>query len=173
MELKTEYGGCVPLCENNQGMLDAARLSLFRYINFYILLRQGKRGTNMEINRNGLLLTERVSIEFLKSLTPQFFIEDNYIKFVIDGTNGNVVVGMEIHRDCLDILAQHREYSLNFDESDVWGGNFYFDGTIVWTSTLNNLKNIRLGEWGSSPREISNVGIITRLTEILKKKIIF
>jgi len=28
---------------------------------------------------------------------------------------------MEIHRDCLGILAENREYALNFDESDVWG----------------------------------------------------
>lgn len=127
----------------------------------------------MEIDRNGLLLTERVDIDFLKNLTPQFFFEESYIKFVIDGTNNNVVVGMEIHRDCLDILAQNREYSLNFDESDVWGGNLYFDGTIKWTSSLNNVKNIKLREWGSSPREISNEDVINRLTDILKEKIIF
>lgn len=32
----------------------------------------------MEIDRNGLLLTERVDIDFLKKLTPQFFFEESY-----------------------------------------------------------------------------------------------
>lgn len=127
----------------------------------------------MNIDRNGLLLTERVDMEFLKNLSPQFFDADNYIKFVIDGTNNNIVVGMEIHRDCLDLLAQNREYSLNFDESDVWGGNLYFDGTIKWTSALNDVKNLKLREWGSSPREIKNKDVIDRLTNILRTKIDF
>lgn len=127
----------------------------------------------MNIDRNGLLLKERVNIDFLKSLTPQFFCEDNYIKFVIDGTNNNVVVGMEIHRDCLEILAENREYALIFDDSDVWGGNLYFDGTIKWTSALNDVKNLKMREWGSSPREIVNADVIQRLTEILRSKIDF
>ena len=125
----------------------------------------------MNIDRNGLLLTEKVDMDFLKNLTPQFFKEDNYIKFVIDATNNNVVVGMEIHSDCLDLLASNRDYSLNFNDSDIWGGNLYYDGTIVWTSTLNNSKNIKLREWGSSPREITNLEVISRLTDILKSKI--
>ena len=127
----------------------------------------------MNIDRNGLLLTEKVNMDFLKNLTPQFFDTDNYIKFVIDGTNNNVVVGMEIHRDCTDLLAENREYSLNFDESDVWGGNLYFDGTIKWTSTFNNAKNLKLGQWGDSPREITNRDVIDRLTGILGEKIDF
>ena len=127
----------------------------------------------MNIDRNGLLLKEKVNIDFLKNLSPQFFEADNYIKFVIDETNANVVVGMEIHRDCLNILAENRDYSLNFDESGVWGGNLYYDGTIKWTSALNDTKNLKLREWGSSPREIANKEVIERLTTILRSKIEF
>lgn len=127
----------------------------------------------MEISQNGLLLDKKVDMDFLKNLTPQYFKENNYIKFVIDGTNNNVVVGMEIHRDCLGILAENREFSLNFDESDVWGGNLYYDGTIKWTSALNDSKNLRMREWGDSPREIANKDVISRLTAILKSKIDF
>ena len=127
----------------------------------------------MNIDRNGLLLTQKVDIEFLKNLSPQFFEADNYIKFVIDETNGNVIVGMEIHRDCLGIIAENRDYSLNFDESKIWGGNLFYDGTIKWTSALNDVKNLKLREWGSSPREITNKEVIERLTAILKNKIDF
>lgn len=125
----------------------------------------------MNIDRNGLLLKEKVDMDFLRNLTPQFFKEENYIKFVIDAANNSVVVGMEIHSDCLDLLASNRDYSLNFNDSDIWGGNLYYDGTIVWTSTLNNSKNIKLREWGASPREITNAEVISRLTDILKSKI--
>lgn len=127
----------------------------------------------MNIDRNGLLLTERVDMQFLKELEPQFFINEGYIKFVIDEKTDSVVVGMEIHKDCIEILASRREYETNFDFEPVWGGNLYYDGHIVWTSTLNNTKNIRLREWGDSPRELVNKEIIARLTVILKSRIDF
>lgn len=127
----------------------------------------------MKIDRNGLLLTYRVNIDFLKELEPQFFKNENYIKFVIDEKTNSVVVGMEIHRDCIEILASQRENELNFDESTVWGGNLYYDGHIVWTSSLNNSKNIKLREWGDNPREIANSDTINRLTNILREKIDF
>lgn len=127
----------------------------------------------MVIDRNGLLLTHSVDIDYLKDLEPQFFENEGYIKFVIDEKTESVVVGMEIHKDCIDILASQREYETNFDTSTVWGGNLYYDGRIIWTSTLNNTKNIQLKEWGSSPREISNSEVIDRLSVILRKKISF
>lgn len=128
----------------------------------------------MRIDRRGLLLTEYVDMAFLKQLEPQFFRSDGYVKFVIDEKTQSVVVGMEIHRDCIEILASQRDYELNFDESGVWGGNLYYDGRIVWTSTLNINKNIReLKKWGSNPREISDTDTIDRLTSILKTRIAF
>lgn len=86
----------------------------------------------------GILLTDTVDLEWLRSVTPRFY--NDYIKFVVDFDTENVYVGMDIHADCVpgDIPGDERDRRFR-------GGNLYFkDGHIVYESTLNIQGNLSL-----------------------------
>ncbi len=85
-------------------------------------------------DQRGVILTDNVDLEWINSLTPRYHKE--YVKFVVDMKNNVVVVGMDVHADA--------EILLDAGTEDIYGGNIYRDGHIVYQSTLNVDKNIRL-----------------------------
>ena len=93
----------------------------------------------MEYNTTdrGILLTENITMDDLKNITPRF--HPDYIKFVVNVETNKVCVGMFNHADACVILG---------DQDDLYGGNIFFnDGNIIYTSTLNIKKNIKLKEF--------------------------
>jgi len=111
----------------------------------------------MEISSRGIILTDNVNIDWLKALTPQYF--SDYIKFVIDVETTRVCVGMEIHRDC--------EVSFDTNLDNLYGGNLYFDGHIIYESTLNVSKNKEKKGFRGNPRIITDEKDIEMLNAIL------
>lgn len=112
----------------------------------------------MDISNRGIILSENVDIEWLRSLNPQYF--NDYIKFVIDVDNNRICVGMEIHRDC--------EITLGSSLTSIYGGNLYFDGHIVYESTLNIPHNISQKGFRGNPRIIVDPETTEMLDVILK-----
>ncbi len=90
---------------------------------------------NMETivhDQRGIILTDNVDLNWINSLTPRYHKE--YVKFVVDMKNNKVVIGMDVHADAEAILDCGME--------DLYGGNIYPDGHIVYQSTLNVDKNV-------------------------------
>lgn len=109
------------------------------------------------ISALGIVLTDNVDLDWLRSVEPRFY--SDYIKFVVNLKTNKVCVGMDIHRNC------EREMG---DASDLRGGNIYFDdGHIVYTSTLNVPANVKIGEFGDTPRIMTNPELIKQVNNIL------
>jgi hypothetical protein len=103
------------------------------------------------VDRRGIVLTDNVNLEFLKSLTPRYNSE--FCKFVVNTALNKVAVGMDIHAQT-DIN--------NGDEENIFGGNIFFeDGHIVYESTLNIYHNMRSQFFKKNRRENPNPRIIT------------
>ena len=99
---------------------------------------------------------------FLNSLSPRY--HKDYVKFVVDMKNNKVVVGMDVHADA--------EILLDAGIEDIYGGNIYRDGHIVYQSTLNVEKNLKIkaekkqktglfGLFRKKEEETDNMRIIT------------
>ena len=89
---------------------------------------------NVVKDQRGIILTDNVDLEWINSLTPRYHKE--YVKFVVDMQNNKVVIGMDVHADAEMLLGTSVDY--------LYGGNIFQDGHIVYQSTLNVDKNIRL-----------------------------
>ena len=87
-------------------------------------------------DRRGFVLEEHISLEELEGLEPKFF--EDFIKFVIDKDTNKVAVGMEVHKSA--------EVFFGRNHGNLYGGNIYFDGSIIYTSTLNIAKNLEYWE---------------------------
>ena len=88
-----------------------------------------------ETDSYGILLTDNVDLNWIKSITPKYHNE--FSKFIVDTKTNKVVVGMDIHAD-----GTHFTGYENMDA--IFGGNIYFDdGHIVYESTLNIDKNLK------------------------------
>lgn len=85
-------------------------------------------------DQRGVILTDNVDLNWVNSLTPRYHKE--YVKFVVDTKNNKVVIGMDVHADAEMILDAPKEY--------LYGGNIYSDGHIVYQSTLNVDKNLKI-----------------------------
>ena len=85
-------------------------------------------------DQRGVILTDNVDLDWVNSLHPRYHKE--YVKFVVDMKNNRVVIGMDIHADAQVLLGTEEEY--------LYGGNIYRDGHIVYQSTLNVEKNLKL-----------------------------
>lgn len=108
--------------------------------------------------KRGILLTDNVNLDWLKCVEPRHF--NDYIKFVVNPNTNKVCVGMQVHRDCEAQMGS---------ESDLLGGNIFFDdGHIIYESTLNMQENLKLGEWGDTPRIITNQALIDKIDKVLK-----
>ena len=51
-----------------------------------------------EVGKLGIILTDNVDIDWLRSLTPRHF--EDYVKFVVNPNTNQVCVGMQVHRNC-------------------------------------------------------------------------
>ena len=89
---------------------------------------------NKVSDQRGIILTDNVDLDWVNSLVPRFHKE--YVKFVVDMKNNKVVIGMDVHADAEVLLGTEVEY--------LYGGNIYADGHIVYQSTLNVDKNIKI-----------------------------
>lgn len=88
---------------------------------------------------NGILLTDNVDMDWLKSLTPRY--HPDMCKFVINTETTRVAVGMDVHADA-EMLLQNGKGA-----SDLLGGNIFFDdGHIEYESTLNITRNLEIRE---------------------------
>ncbi len=90
--------------------------------------------SNVISDQRGIVLTDNVDLEWVNSLTPRYHKE--YVKFVVDMKNNKVVIGMDVHADAEILLGTPTEY--------LYGGNIYPDGHIVYQSTLNVDKNLKI-----------------------------
>ncbi len=88
----------------------------------------------MEVDVRGIILTDNVDLNWLNELTPRYY--PDFVKFVVSTATNRVVVGMDIHASAQAFLDE--------DESNLYGGNIYRDGSIVYESTLNIQKNLAL-----------------------------
>lgn len=89
---------------------------------------------NHVTDQRGVILTDNVDLNWINSLHPRYHKE--YVKFVVDMANNKVVIGMDVHADAQVLLGTEEEY--------LYGGNIYTDGHIVYQSTLNVEKNLKL-----------------------------
>lgn len=111
--------------------------------------------------KTGILLTDRVDLDWLRSVTPRFY--DDYIKFVVDFDTKRVWVGMDFHADCVPGTIDPQDRNRRFR-----GGNLYFsDGSIAYESTLNVAGNIALGGVHDDMRIIDDAETRRRVDEVL------
>ncbi|MBR0173522.1 MAG: hypothetical protein IJQ21_12125 [Lachnospiraceae bacterium] len=109
-----------------------------------------------------MILKDRKSLAYIKSLQPQFF--DDMVKIVIDDERQLIAVNMEMHSD-LGIEL----YDDGSKDQDLYGANIYYaDGTIEWSSTLNIQQNRRIQN-GTFGRVITHEATIVRLTGIVDR----
>lgn len=114
---------------------------------------------NSNIPRYGVLLTDNVDAEWLRSCSPRFF--DDYIKFTIDPVNNKIVVGMQVHRNGRALLQ--------VDEEELLGGNIFFEDLHVeYESGLNELVNERVGTESDDLRIVTNKEVIEKIDSVLK-----
>lgn len=114
---------------------------------------------NSSIPRYGVLLTDNVDPERLRSCSPRYF--DDYIKFTVDPLNNQIVLGMQVHRNGRALLKS--------EEKDLLGGNIFFDDLhIEYESGLNELVNEQVGTDSDDIRIVTNEGIIERIDNVLK-----
>lgn len=97
-------------------------------------------------NPRGILLKENVDMNWLKKLEPRY--HKDFIKFVVNTETNRVVVGMDVHKDAMVLLAEN--------EDNLYGGNIYFDGHIIYESTLNIQKNLEIFE-NNKPKGILKI----------------
>lgn len=110
-----------------------------------------------EVDSRGVMLTDNVDMEWLKTVTPRYY--DEYIKFVVNVDTNRVHIGMDIHADCV---------GPGEDPAPYYGGNIFFeDGHIEYESTLNIQKNMELGDFAGNPRVIRNADMIERMNAVL------
>jgi hypothetical protein len=116
-----------------------------------------------EVNRRiDVILKQRVSLDEIKEMQPQFF--DDMVKIVIDGKRELVAVNLEMHSD-LGIEL----YDDGSNEDDLYGANImYDDHSIEWSSTLNVKQNRRIQN-GTFGRVITDEKTIMWLTDIVNK----
>lgn len=109
---------------------------------------------NIEVNnidRRGIILTDNVNLDFLKSLSPRY--NEDFCKFVVNKSLNKVAVGMDIHAQT-DIN--------NGDEENIFGGNIFFDdGHIEYESTLNIYHNLKSKFFKKNRKINPNPRIIT------------
>ncbi len=106
-------------------------------------------------------MTDNVDLDWLRSITPR--IHPDYCKFTINKATNKVCVGMDIHRDC--------EVNMG-DESELLGGNIYFDdGHIVYESTLNIPRNLKSRNFRGNPRIVTDPDIIAEIDSVLKARV--
>ncbi len=80
----------------------------------------------------GFVLNDNISLDELNNLEPSFF--PNMIKFVVDKDTNRVAIGMKIHKTA--------EIFFGSNHGNLYGGNIFKDGHIVYESTLNINKNL-------------------------------
>ncbi len=115
-----------------------------------------------EVGKFGVILTDNVNIEWLKSLTPRHF--EDYVKFVVNPSTNQICVGMQIHRDCTAQMG---------NEDELLGGNIFFDDSHVeYESTLNVQRNLAAGQWGDTPRVSTAPDIVEQIDNVLKAWVI-
>ena len=112
---------------------------------------------DFNVDKRGVLLDERVSVDDLFALTPQYF--SDYCKGIVNLGSKNIVVGMQVHRNGLAISRDPLENSYGF--------NVFKDGSIVYESGLNVPFNIANGTDSDDMRIITNAGLIGEINEIL------
>ena len=111
-----------------------------------------------EVGKLGIILTDNVDIDWLRSLTPRHF--EDYVKFVVNPNTNQVCVGMQVHRNCSQQMGP---------EDALLGGNIFFeDGHIEYESTLNVKRNLAAGQWGETPRIITDADLIQQVDNVLK-----
>lgn len=114
------------------------------------------------VGKLGIVLTDNVDMEWLKTLQPRHF--QDYVKFVVNPSSNQVCVGMLVHRNCCEQMGS---------ETELLGGNIFFeDGHIEYESTLNVQRNLEAGEWGETPRVITDPGMIQQVDAVLKAWVI-
>ncbi len=106
--------------------------------------------SNIITDQRGVILTDNVDLEWINSLTPRYHKE--YVKFVVDMKNNIVVIGMDVHADA--------EILLDAGIEDIYGGNIYTDGHIVYQSTLNVDKNLKL--YGNEEEQTGFLGLFRK-----------
>ena len=117
-------------------------------------------------SKKGILLTDVVDMEWIKSVTPRFY--NDYIKFVVDFELEYLYVGMDFHADCVPGEIDPAERDRRFR-----GGNLYFDdGHIVYESTLNIQGNLTLGGTFDDIRIVSDAETIERINAIFNKWVV-
>ncbi len=101
-------------------------------------------------------------MSWLESLTPRHF--DDYVKFVVNSVTNKACIGMQVHRNCDPQMG---------NEEDLLGGNIFFeDAHIEYESTLNMRKNMQKGQWGDTPRVITDPELIEQVDNVLKAWVI-
>lgn len=114
---------------------------------------------NTNIPRYGVLLTDNVDKDWLRSCTPRYF--DNYIKFTVDPINNQIVLGMQVHRNARALLKS--------DETNLLGGNIFFDDLHVeYESGLNEPVNEVVGTESDDLRIVTNKDVIEKIDNVLK-----
>ena len=116
----------------------------------------------MEIDIRGVLLTQKVNIDWLKELEPQHF--NDFIKFVVYPDQEQVFIGMQIHSHANGLLG-----GKEITRQKLYGGNLFFDGHVEWESGLNMLHNERLNLSPSNYRYIEDTDTLFMLNQILLK----
>jgi len=116
----------------------------------------------MKIDPRGILLTEKVDVEWLKKLEPQYF--KDFIKFDILLEENKVFVGMQIHSHANGLLGGSQE-----TREKLYGGNLFYEPLkIVWESGLNLFHNNKLGAMHSDLRIIEDKATIQLLNTVLR-----
>ena len=116
----------------------------------------------MEIDIRGILLTQKVNLQWLKDLSPQHF--EDFIKFVIYPEQENVFIGMQIHSHANGLLDGKES-----TRQKLYGGNLFYDGHVEWESGLNVFHNERLNLTPSNFRFIEDKETLICLNKILNK----
>lgn len=122
---------------------------------------------NENIPMQGIVLTDNVNMEWIKSLEPQY--NPGFCKFVINIDSNRIAVGMDYHRDAETLLS-------NTGIEPLYGGNLFFDGTVVYESTLNQDRNVK-SKWfkkhPGNPRIITDPEVVEMLNSRLHSWIDF
>ena len=107
------------------------------------------------------ILTEKISIEQLKELASNTFVD--MIKCVADVNRGLLAVDAELHADLESMLLEQGS-----EQEFLWGFNLYPDETGDDFIEFDSLINIRAWQ-GNRSRDVEDENVRKQIKELVSK----
>lgn len=93
---------------------------------------ENERELELKTDPRGFVIDGKaLTLDEINSIEPRYF--NDFVKFVVDKDTDRVAIGMMVHKSA--------EVFFGPNHGNLFGGNIFRDGSIIYTSTLNVMEN--------------------------------